>query len=64
MNAGRQDHLDARRRLVAERHAQVDDDPLPVVRRPVAVEVEVHADLVRPAERQEDEFVVWVLRAI
>ncbi len=55
----RQDDLDARRRLVAERHAQVDDDPLAIVRRPEAVQVEIHADLVRPAERQEDEFVVF-----
>ena len=52
-----QDDVDARRRLVAEGHADVDDDPLAVVRRAKAVAVEVHADLVRPAKRQEDEFV-------
>ncbi len=52
-----QDDLDARRGLVAEGHAQVDHDPLAGVGRAVAVEVEVHADLVRAAQRQEDEFV-------
>jgi hypothetical protein len=54
----RQDDLDAGRRLVAEGHAQVDHDPLAIVGRAKAVQVEVHADLVRPAQRQEDEFVV------
>src|SRR5690606_2425293 len=53
----RHDHVDARRRLVAEGHADVDHDPLAVGRRPVAVQIEVHADLVRPAQRQEDELV-------
>ena len=57
VGSGRID-LDARRRLVAEGDAEVDDDPLASVRRAEAVEIEVHADLVRPAERQEDEFVV------
>ena len=55
-----QDDLDAGRGLVAEGHAQVDHDPLAGVGRAEAVQVEVHADLVRPAERQEDEFVVWI----
>ena len=59
-----QDDLDARRGLVAEGHAEIDHDPLAVVRRAEAVEVEVHADLVRPAERQEDEFVVAWLGAL
>ena len=54
-----QDDLDAGRGLVAERHAQVDDDPLAVVRRAEAVQVEVHPDLVRPAQRQEHELVVF-----
>jgi hypothetical protein len=67
----RQDHLDTRRRLVAEGDAQVDDDPLAIVLRPVAVEIEVHADLVGPAQGQEDQLVVlarfhwlrrWALR--
>ena len=53
-----QDDLDARRGLVAEGHAEIDHDPLAGVRRAEAVEIEVHADLVRPAERQEDELVV------
>ena len=52
-----QDDLDAGRRLVAEGDPQVDHDPLAGVRRTEAIEVEVHADLVRPAERQEDELI-------
>jgi hypothetical protein len=44
-----QDDLDAGRRLVAEGHAEVDHDPLAIVSRAKAVQVEVHADLVRPA---------------
>ena len=40
-----------------EQHAAIDDDPLPVVRRPEAIGVEIHADLARPAQRQEDQFV-------
>ena len=57
----RQDHLDARRGLITEGDAQIHHDPLAVVRGPEAVEVEVHADLVGPAERQEYEFVVLSL---
>ncbi len=53
----RQNDLDARGRLVAEGDPQVDDDPLAGIRRTEAVEVEIHADLVRPAERQEDELI-------
>jgi hypothetical protein len=56
----RQDNLDAGRGLVAEGHAEIDHDPLAGVRRAEAVEIEVHADLVRPAQRQEDELVVRV----
>jgi hypothetical protein len=54
----RQDDLDARRRLVAEGDAEIDHDPLTVERRAVAIEIEIHADLVRPTQRQEDEFSV------
>jgi hypothetical protein len=57
----RGDHLHAGRRQVAEGHAQVDHDPLPIVRRPVAVQIEIHPDLVRPAQRQEDELVSRLL---
>src|SRR5271168_2827710 len=55
-----QNDLDPRRGLIAEGHADIDDDPLAIVRRTVAVAVEVHPDLVRAAERQEYEFVVAV----
>ena len=41
-----------------EQHAAIDDDPFAVVRRAEAIGVEIHADLARPAERQEDQFVV------
>ena len=50
------DEIDAGRRVVAERHADIDDDPAPVVRRAVAVGVEVHPDFATAAERREDEF--------
>ena len=56
-----EDDLHARRGLIAESDAQIDDDPLAILRRPVAVEVEVHADLVGPAERQKDQFVAHAL---
>ena len=52
------DDLDARRGQVPEGDADVDHDPFARMGRAVAVEIEVHADLVRPAERQEDEFVL------
>ena len=51
------DDLDARRGRVAESHAEIDHDPLPRMGRTVAVEIEVHPDLVRPAEGEEHEFV-------
>ncbi len=65
-----QDHLDPRGGLVSEGDAEIDHDPLAVVGGAEAVEIEVHPDLVRPAERQEDELVIgvgahaaaWVLR--
>ena len=53
------DEVDARRvGLAAEQHAAIDDDPLAVVGRAEAIGVEIHADLARPAQRQEDQFVV------
>ena len=53
------DEVDAGRGcLAAEQHAAIDHDPLRVVGRPEAIGVEIHADLARPAQRQEDEFVV------
>ncbi|MNR24070.1 hypothetical protein D3C85_1411270 [compost metagenome] len=52
------DHVHAGRRRVAEGHADIDENPLAVVRRAKAIGVQVHADLVRAAQRQEDEFVV------
>ena len=54
----REDDVDAGRILPAEGHAQVRHDPAPPVWRAVAVEVEVHTDLVGPAKGQENEFVV------
>ena len=57
----RQNEIDAGRRLfAAEGNADIDDDPLALLRRAVAVGVEVHANLARSAKRQEDEFVVWI----
>ncbi len=54
-----QDEIHPRGGLVAEGHAHIHDDPLSVVGRAVAIEVEVHADLVRAPEGQKDELVVW-----
>ena len=52
------DEIDARRVAFApEQHAAIDDDPLPVIARAKAIGVEIHADLARPAQRQEDQFV-------
>ncbi len=47
----RHDDLDTRRRLVAEGDAEIDHQPLSVM----AVQIQVHADLARPAKRQEDQ---------
>ena len=48
------DDVDAGRRLVAEGDAEIDHQPAAGM----AVKVQVHADLARPAERQEQELVV------
>ena len=45
---------------IAEGDAEIDHDPLARMRRTVAVKVEVHPDLVRAAERQEDELIALV----
>ena len=52
------DDFNARLAAIGEGDAQVDRQPFTVRGRTIAVEVEVHADLARAAERQEDEFVV------
>jgi hypothetical protein len=49
---GEQD-IDARGAVVAERDAAIEHEPLPLI----AVEVEVHADLARAAEREKEELV-------
>ena len=46
-------------RLAAEGDAHVDDEPLAVVGRAIAVEIEVHADLAHAAKRHEHE--LWPL---
>jgi hypothetical protein len=47
------DDLDARRRFIAEGDAEIDHQPLAGM----AVEVEVHADLARAAEGEEQELI-------
>ena len=49
------DHVDAGLGVAAKGDAHVDDEPFAVVRRPVAVEVEVHADLAHAANGDEHE---------
>ena len=49
-----QHQFDAGIGRVAESHAEVDHDPLALA----AVEIDVHADLARPAEGQEDQFIL------
>ena len=53
------DHVDAGLGLAAEGDAHVDDEPLAVVGRPIAVEIEVHADLAHAAKGDEHE--LWPL---
>ena len=53
------DHVDAGLGLAAEGDAQIDDEPLAVVGRPIAVEIEVHADL--PHAAKGDEHELWPL---
>jgi hypothetical protein len=48
-----QDQLDTRIGRVGEGHPQIDHDPLALA----AVEIDVHADLARSAEREEEQFV-------
>jgi len=55
------DHIDAGRRQVAEGHAHIDHEPLAVRLGAIAVQIEIHPDLARAAQRQEDEFVVGFL---
>ena len=50
----RHDHIDAGHRIVGEADAEIDHQPLAGV----AVEIEVHADLARPAQGEEQELVV------
>ena len=57
-----QDDFDARGGLVAEGDPHIDDDPLAIIRRSIAVAVEIHPDLIRAAQRQEDQFVVRIRR--
>jgi hypothetical protein len=39
----------------AEGHAEIDHQPLAIA----AIEIDVHADLARPAERTEDQLFTW-----
>ena len=48
--------LDAGIGRVGEGHAEIDHDPLALA----AVEIDVHADLARAAEREEEQFVAGV----
>ncbi len=57
-----QDDVDAGLGLAAEGHAHIDDQPLARAVAPVAVEIQVHADLAHAAERQEDEIGSLCLR--
>ncbi len=50
-----QDDIDARLRVATEGDAQVDDQPLAVARRAIAVEIAVHADLTDAANGHEHE---------
>lgn len=47
------EHVDARHRIVAERNAKVDDHPFAAI----AVDIEVHSDLARTSERNEEKLV-------
>ena len=50
------DDIDARLVLAAEGDAHIDDEPLSILLRPVAIDVEIHADLPNATEGEEDEF--------
>ena len=55
------DEINARRCQIAEGHAAIDDDPGLLSLRPIAVEIEIHADFIGSAERQEIEAIGHVL---
>lgn len=55
------DHIHAGRGQVAEGDADIDDQPFTISLWPEAIGVEVHTDLVRAAQRQENEFVLVLL---
>ena len=50
-----EDHIDARLGLAAEGDSHIDDEPFARAIAPVAVEIQIHADLAHAAKRQEDE---------
>ncbi len=55
----RQDEIDAGQMLLGrERHAAIDDEPLPAPPVAEAVDREIHPDLADAAERREDKFVL------
>ncbi len=53
----RHDHLDTGRRQVTEGHPDIDNNPLTIIGRTEPIQVQVHADFVRSAKRQEHQFV-------
>ena len=53
------DNVDARRhRLFPKQHTAIDHNPFALVGRPETIGVEIHADLARPAKREQDQLVV------
>ncbi len=52
----RHDEVDAGRRVIAKRHAHIDDDPPPIIGRAITVGVEVHPDFPATAKGSEYEF--------
>ena len=46
--------------FASEQNAAIDNDPLAVIWRTVAIGVEIHADLSRTAKRQEDQLIVTI----
>ena len=53
----RADQVDPRRFKRSERHTEVCNDPTTVMRRPISIGIEVHADFVASPQGEEYQFV-------
>jgi NADH-quinone oxidoreductase subunit L len=56
------DQIHTRHGQAGKRYADIGDNPLAIIRRSIAIGIEVHADFARPAQRQEHQLIVCMRR--